>query len=59
MRLKKGDSIDIPVGAIHRMENQTESKVVFVEIHEGRAISVKTILNGWKMISAGNKGVNF
>lgn len=35
VRLKKGDSMDIPQGAIHRMENTTENKVVFVEIQQG------------------------
>jgi glycosyltransferase involved in cell wall biosynthesis len=35
VRLEKGDSIDIPTGAVHRMENTTESKVVFIEVQQG------------------------
>jgi len=35
VRLKKGDSIDIPLGAIHRMENSTKSKMVFIEVQQG------------------------
>jgi glycosyltransferase involved in cell wall biosynthesis len=35
VRLKKGDSIDIPVGAIHRVENPTDNNMVFVEVQSG------------------------
>jgi glycosyltransferase involved in cell wall biosynthesis/quercetin dioxygenase-like cupin family protein len=35
VRLKKGDSIDIPRGATHRMENPLERKMAFVEIQSG------------------------
>ena len=30
-----GDSVDIPAGADHRMENSTETDVVFVEVQHG------------------------
>ena len=35
VRLKKGDSIDIPQGATHRIENQTENDIAFIEIQSG------------------------
>jgi mannose-6-phosphate isomerase-like protein (cupin superfamily) len=35
VRLKKGDSIDIPQGATHRIENQTENNIAFIEIQSG------------------------
>jgi mannose-6-phosphate isomerase-like protein (cupin superfamily) len=35
VRLKKGDSIDIPTGAVHRMENPTENNIAFIEIQSG------------------------
>jgi glycosyltransferase involved in cell wall biosynthesis/quercetin dioxygenase-like cupin family protein len=33
--LKKGDSIDIPQGATHRIENQMENNIAFIEIQSG------------------------
>jgi mannose-6-phosphate isomerase-like protein (cupin superfamily) len=35
IRLKKGESIDIPRGAVHRMENQTNENMAFVEVQLG------------------------
>ncbi len=35
IRLGKGDSIDIPREAAHRMENQTNENMVFVEVQLG------------------------
>lgn len=35
LRLKKGDSINIPVGAVHRIENPTESNITLIEIQSG------------------------
>jgi mannose-6-phosphate isomerase-like protein (cupin superfamily) len=35
VRLKKGDSIDIAAGATHRIENQTENNIAFIEIQSG------------------------
>ncbi len=35
IRLKKGESIDIPTGAVHRMENQTKENMAFVEVQLG------------------------
>lgn len=35
VRLKKGDSIDIPQGATHRIENTTENNIAFIEIQSG------------------------
>jgi glycosyltransferase involved in cell wall biosynthesis len=33
--LKKGDSIDIPQGTTHRIENQMEQNIAFIEIQSG------------------------
>ncbi|MEE8575007.1 MAG: glycosyltransferase [Thermodesulfobacteriota bacterium] len=33
--LKKGDSIDIPTGAVHRIENRTENNTIFIETQSG------------------------
>jgi len=35
IRLKKGESIDIPRGAVHRMENQTNENMAFIEVQLG------------------------
>ncbi len=35
IRLKKGGSLDIPKGAVHRMENRTNEKMAFVEVQWG------------------------
>lgn len=35
IELKKGDSIDIPVGATHRIENKTKENIAFIEIQSG------------------------
>ena len=35
LRLNKGDSIDIPRGAIHRIENQTQDVMKFIEVQSG------------------------
>lgn len=35
MRLSKGDSIDIPRGAVHRIENLTEGDMKFIEVQSG------------------------
>jgi len=33
--LKTGQSIDIPLGGIHRMSNKTDKDVVFIEVQRG------------------------
>jgi mannose-6-phosphate isomerase len=33
--LTAGDSVDIPVGTNHRIENPTDADVVFVEVQHG------------------------
>ncbi len=35
IELKSGDSIDIPKGAIHRIENPGKSNVIFIEVQRG------------------------
>jgi len=35
LRLNKGDSIDIPRGAVHRIENQTQDDMKFIEVQSG------------------------
>jgi glycosyltransferase involved in cell wall biosynthesis/quercetin dioxygenase-like cupin family protein len=35
IRVKKGDSVDIPKGVAHRMENPTERNMVFVGVQSG------------------------
>jgi len=35
LRLNKGDSIDIPRGAVHRIENLTEDDMTFIEVQSG------------------------
>lgn len=35
LRLNKGDSIDIPRGAVHRIENTTEDDMKFIEVQSG------------------------
>jgi mannose-6-phosphate isomerase-like protein (cupin superfamily) len=35
IRLKKGESIDISRGAVHRMENPTNENMAFVEVQLG------------------------
>jgi mannose-6-phosphate isomerase-like protein (cupin superfamily) len=35
IRMKKGEFIDIPKGAVHRMENQTNENMAFVEVQLG------------------------
>jgi mannose-6-phosphate isomerase len=34
-RLKVGDYIDIPIGAAHRVENPSNTKLIFIEIQRG------------------------
>ena len=33
--LHPGDSIDIPKGAIHRIENQSQEEIYFIEVQQG------------------------
>ena len=33
--LKAGESVDIPVGSIHRMTNSSKEEVVFIEVQRG------------------------
>ena len=35
VRLRKGDSIDIPLGAVHRIENMTSENTAFIEVQTG------------------------
>ncbi|NOY53637.1 MAG: mannose-6-phosphate isomerase, partial [Deltaproteobacteria bacterium] len=35
IRLKKGDSIDIPRGGVHRIENTTTENMAFIEVQMG------------------------
>ncbi|MCF6238569.1 MAG: glycosyltransferase [Candidatus Marinimicrobia bacterium] len=35
LRLNEGDSIDIPRGAVHRIENTTEDDMTFIEVQSG------------------------
>jgi mannose-6-phosphate isomerase-like protein (cupin superfamily) len=35
LRLNKGDSIDIPRGAVHRIENPTQDTMKFIEVQSG------------------------
>lgn len=35
IRLKPGDSIDIPTGSIHRIENPGQDEMYFIEIQQG------------------------
>jgi mannose-6-phosphate isomerase-like protein (cupin superfamily) len=35
IRLNKGDSIDIPRGGVHRIENPTEENMAFIEVQMG------------------------
>jgi mannose-6-phosphate isomerase len=34
-RLKVGDYIDIPIGTAHRVENPSNTKLIFIEIQRG------------------------
>ena len=33
--LREGQSIDIPLGGIHRMSNKTNKDIVFIEVQRG------------------------
>ncbi len=33
--LEKGDSISVPIGAKHRMENRTDKDLIFIEVQTG------------------------
>ena len=33
--VRAGESIDIPIGAAHRVENPAEEDLVFIEVHRG------------------------
>ena len=44
--LHAGQSIDIPVGTAHRIENATDTEVVFVEVQHGADYSARTISSG-------------
>ena len=35
IRLKEGESIDIPLGTAHRISNESSEDVVFIEIQRG------------------------
>jgi mannose-6-phosphate isomerase-like protein (cupin superfamily) len=35
IRLKKGDSIDVPRGGVHRIENPTKENMAFIEVQMG------------------------
>ena len=35
MKLKKGDSIDIPKNSLHYIENETDRQLEFIEIQMG------------------------
>jgi len=36
IRLRRGDSVDIPLGAAHRVDNQGDEDLVFIEVQQGR-----------------------
>jgi mannose-6-phosphate isomerase-like protein (cupin superfamily) len=33
--VSEGDSLDIPLGALHRVQNRGESPLVFIEVQRG------------------------
>jgi mannose-6-phosphate isomerase len=42
--LQAGDAIDIPIGSAHRVENQGEELLVFIEVQRGRYLGEDDIV---------------
>lgn len=44
IELGAGESIDIPLGAAHRMENPAEQKMIFIEVQRGEYLGEDDIV---------------